>query len=198
MVGGLASPRVPSRFSSFRSELPLRANRQPLLALVSPVIVRHTVHTIAPLSFNLRRRRTSDASCAITDTSPRARHRIPANELNYTFVPRLYIARDSAARVRSIDIARQVTRTISVGYRRQHHLFRSLFFPSPLDFRLIPTQLFSSSHVSVPSRFNRGLDFVRSVASVFHECLPQLIEETNLSYVGSLRILPAISFHFYR
>lgn len=175
MVGGLASPRVPSRFSSFRSELPLRANRQPLLALVSPVIGR-TVHTIAPLSFNLRRRRTS---CAITDTSPRARHRIPANELNYTFVPRLYIARDSAARVRSIDIARQVTRTISVGYRDNSPLpfpFFSLSFTLPFN----SNALFSSSHVlpsflfHVPFRSRTGS--VQS--SVFHECLPQLIEGT--------------------
>lgn len=155
MVGGLASPRVPSRFSSFRSELPLRANRQPLLALVSLVIGR-TVHTIAPLSFNLRRRRTS---CAITDTSPRARHRIPANELNYTFVPRLYIARDSAARVRSIDIARQVTRTISVGYRDNSPLpfpFFSLSFTLPFN----SNALFSSSHVlrfCSTSRSDRGL-----------------------------------------
>lgn len=162
MVGGLASPRVPSRFSSFRSELPLRANRQPLLALVSPVIGR-TVHTIAPLSFNLRRRRTS---CAITDTSPRARHRIPANELNYTFVPRLYIARDSAARVRSIDIARQVTRTISVGYRDNSPL-PFPFFPSPLRFRSIPTHSFHpvTSFVSVPRPVPIE-DWLRSVECV--------------------------------
>lgn len=165
MVGGLASPRVPSRFSSFRSELPLRANRQPLLAPVSPVI-GHTVHTIAPLSFNLRWRRTSDASCAITDTSPRARHRIPANELNYTFVPRLYIARDTAARVRSIDIARQVTRTISVGYRDS--ITSSVpFFPLSFTLPFNSYALFSSGHVlRFCSILSRSEDWLRSVECV--------------------------------
>lgn len=52
------------------------------------------------------------------------------------------------------------------------------FFPSPLRFRLIPTHSFRpvTSFVSVPFYPVPRIGSVQS--SVFHECLPQLIEGT--------------------